>query len=89
MKPSLKKVITDYFKMIAPKNNEGVIVTYLEFLNKWEIVLVCPADIFDEMRFNDQRKRSLIQIERRLKIQMKDMFPYNFDVIIIRDERSN
>ena len=28
------------------------------------------------------------QIERRLKIQMKDMFPYNFDVIIIRDERS-
>jgi hypothetical protein len=87
MKPSIKKVITNYFKLIAPNQNEGVIVTYLEFFNKWEIVLVCPADIFDGMRFNDQRKRSLKQIERRLKIQMKDMFPYNFDVIIIRDER--
>jgi hypothetical protein len=87
MKPSIKKAITNYFKSIAPDHNEGVIVTYLEFLNKWEIVLVCPADIYDYLRFN-QRKRSLTQIERRLRIQMKDMFPYNFDVIIIRDERS-
>jgi hypothetical protein len=87
MKPSIKKVITNYFKLIAPDYNYGIIVTYLEFLNKWEIVLVCPADIHDYLRFN-QRKRSLAQIERRLRIQMKDMFPYNFDVIIIRDERS-
>lgn len=86
MKPSIKKVITDYFKLIAPEANEGIIVTYLELTNRWEIDLVCPKDIYDYMF--ERRNKLLKSIERKLKTQMEGMFPYNFDVIIIRDERS-
>lgn len=81
MDPSLKKVITDYFKLIAPSDNKVIIVTYLELINKWQIVLVCPADIYGR----DLRKRLIKSIERRLKVQMRDMFPYEFDVIISRE----
>ena len=86
MKPSIKKAITNYFKSIAPECNEGIIVTYLELTNRWEIALVCPKDIYDYMF--ERRNRLLKSIERKLKTQMEGMFPYNFDVIIIRDERS-
>ena len=83
MKPSLKKVITDYFKFIAPERNEGIVVTYLGLTNRWEIVLVCPENIYDYMRF-ERNNRLLKSIERKLKTQMEGMFPYKFDVIIIK-----
>ena len=83
MKPSLKKVITDYFKFIAPERNEGIVVTYLELTNRWEIVLVCPEDIYDYMF--ERRNRLLKSIERKLKTQMEGMFPYKFDVLIIKE----
>jgi hypothetical protein len=83
MKPSLKKVITDYFKFIAPERNEGIVVTYLELTNRWEIVLVCPEDIYDYMF--ERRNRLLKSIERKLKTQMEGMFPYKFDVIITKE----
>jgi hypothetical protein len=83
MKPSLKKVITDYFKFIAPERNEGIVVTYLELTKRWEIVLVCPEDIYDYMF--ERRNRLLKSIERKLKTQMEGMFPYKFDVIITKE----
>ncbi len=83
MKPSLKKVITDYFKFIAPESNEGIVVTYLELTNRWEIALVCPEDIYDYMF--ERRNRLLKSIERKLKTQMEGMFPYKFDVIITKE----
>ncbi len=83
MKPSLKKVITDYFKFIAPECNEGIVVTYLELTNRWEIVLVCPEDIYYYMF--ERRNRLLKSIERKLKTQMEGMFPYKFDVIITKE----
>jgi hypothetical protein len=83
MKPSLKKVITDYFKFIAPERNEGIVVTYLELTNRWEIVLVCPEDIYYYMF--ERRNRLLKSIERKLKTQMEGMFPYKFDVIITKE----
>ena len=83
MKPSLKKVITDYFKFIAPERNEGIVVTYIELTNRWEIVLVCPEDIYYYMF--ERRNRLLKSIERKLKTQMEGMFPYKFDVIITKE----
>ena len=67
----------------APERNEGIVVTYIELTNRWEIVLVCPEDIYYYMF--ERRNRLLKSIERKLKTQMEGMFPYKFDVIITKE----
>ncbi len=65
------------------RGEEGIVVTYLELTNRWEIVLVCPEDNYYYMF--ERRNRLLKSIERKLKTQMEGMFPYKFDVIITKE----